>query len=91
MKTSSKSSRTKSVKKVSKAGDCADPVSKHIDAAVKALMDAVSEDPSSEKEFRDYERAALEISNEICRRVLSKRLEKISHQNESDFFFNKRK
>jgi len=69
----------------------AEEVSKHIDAAVKALTAAVSEDPASEKGFGDYESTVLEISNEICRRVLSNRLEGISHQNETDFFFNKQR
>ena len=81
MKTSSKANRKKSAKEISK----------HIDAAVKALAAAVSEDPASEKGFGDYESTVLEISNEICRRVLSNRLEGISQQNETDFFFDKQR
>ena len=46
-------------------------VSTNINAAVEALTAAVSEDPASAEGFGDYERTVLEISNEICRRVLS--------------------
>jgi hypothetical protein len=66
-------------------------VSKHIDAAVEALSAAVSEETASENGFGDYESSMLEISNEVCRRVLSKRLKSISQQCENDFFFNKRR
>ena len=62
-------------------------VSTYMDAAVEALTAAVSEDPESAKGFGDYECTALEISNEVCRRVLSKRLESIAHKYEDDFFF----
>jgi 20S proteasome alpha/beta subunit len=64
-------------------------VSTCIDAAVEALTAAVSEDPASAKGFGDYECTVLEVSNEICRRVLSNRLESIAQQYETDFFFDK--
>lgn len=65
-------------------------VSASIEAAMEALTTAVLEDPASEKGFGDFECAVLEKSNEICRRVLSKRLKDIAHECENDFFFDKR-
>jgi len=64
-------------------------VSTYIDAAVEALTAAASEDSASTGGFGDYERTVLEISNEICRRVLSKRLKNVAHQYEDDFFYKR--
>jgi predicted hotdog family 3-hydroxylacyl-ACP dehydratase len=81
MKTLSAAERKNNIKKAST----------NMDAAVEALTAAVSEDLASENGFGDFECAVLEKSNEICRRVLSKKLKDISHQCEDEFFFDKRR
>lgn len=57
-------------------------VSTYIEAAVEALTSAVFEDPAAAKGFGEFECTVLEICNEVCRRILSNRLTKITHQYE---------
>ena len=56
-----------------------------IQAAVKALTVAVSEELPADAEFGEFEKLLLETSNEVDRRILSSRLEGIARRYEMDF------
>ena len=59
--------------------------SSRIEAAVKALTEAVMEELPADANFREFEKVLLETSNEVERRVLSNQLEWISRRYDIDF------
>lgn len=56
----------------------------HFEDAVEALSLALSQELSAQAEFVEFEQTLLALCNEAGRRILSKRLERISEQFDSD-------
>jgi len=85
MKTLSLDSKKNNTKKTSGRISKSAQKRRHFEDAVEALTLALSQEFSEETGFVEFEQTLLELCNEASRRILSKRLESISQQYDSDY------